>query len=161
MTETTPTRTRTWIRRTTLAATLLATLGLTVVTSATADAAPAGAASATAVTPATISGPHSLTVSCNSTKPKTGVKVVQRNTGTFKVRQNSSTHSSKSVVWAVSSAGNSLPTRTISTGQTATWTNVLHTTYTIHVHRSGTLDCNGLGLQDGNYNWNYTVTYNG
>jgi hypothetical protein len=163
MTETTPARTRTWVNRATLAATLLTGLALTVATPATANAAPTRAASTAAgvVTPSTIRGPESLTVSCNAATPKIGVTVTSVRTGQFKIRQNSSSPASKSVVWAVSGSGNSLSAKTISNGQTATWTNVLRARYTVHVHRTVTGDCNGPLPQPGNYNWNYTVTYNG
>jgi hypothetical protein len=164
MTETTPARTRTRIGRATLAATLLTGLALTVATPATANAALARAASATApaaVVPATIRGPLNLTVSCNANIPKKGTTVRQRHTGPFKVKQNSSTPASTSIVWAVSGTGHSLPVRRISNGGTAAWTNVLPGKYTIWVHRSVSKNCNGIGFGDGNYNWNYTVTYRG
>ena len=160
MTPTAPARTGTRTRRATLAATLLAGLALAVAVPATADAAPAHTAAA-AVAPATIKGPQNLTVSCNATIPKTGVTVTQNHTGNFKIKQNSTNPASTSVVWAVSGTGHSLPTKRISNGQTATWTNVLPGRYTVHVHRAGSKNCNGIGLGDGNYNWNYTVTYQG
>lgn len=110
---------------------------------------------------ATVKGPQNLTVSCNMNIPKTGVTVTQRLTGTFKIRQNFTSPNSTSVVWAVDGQGHSLPTRTIGNGQTATWTNVLHARYTVHVHRVRSANCNGFLPGDGNYNWNYTVTFRG
>lgn len=108
---------------------------------------------------ATIRGPQNLTVSCNATITKTGVTVTQAHTDPFKVKQNSSSPTSMSTVWAVNSSGHSLPVRRITNGQTATWTSVQPGRYTVHVHRTVSRNCNGIGFGDGNYNWNYTVTY--
>lgn len=116
---------------------------------------------ASAATPDTIKGPQNLTVSCNATIPKKGVTVVQDHTGDFKVEQHSTSPSSKSVVWAVSGTGHSLPTKVVSNGHSVLWTDVLPGSYTIHVHRDGSKNCNGIGFGDGNYNWNYSVVYDG
>jgi len=108
---------------------------------------------------ATIKGPQSTTVSCNASIFKTGVTVTQAHTANFGIRQNSSSPVSTTVVWAVNSAGNSLPTKQVSNGQTATWTSVLPGRYTVHAHRLHSMNCNGIGFGDGNYNWDYTVIY--
>lgn len=111
--------------------------------------------------PATIKGPQNLTVSCDGITSKKGVPVHQDHTGGFKVRQNSTNPTSRSIVWAVDGSGHSLPSRNIGNGGTASWTDVLPGNYTIEVHRAGAANCNGIGLGHGNYNWNYTVTYDG
>jgi hypothetical protein len=110
---------------------------------------------------ATISGPHTLTVSCNGTYIATGVKVNHKTTGTFKITQNSSAPTSSTVTWAVSDAGNSLSTKVVSDGTTATWTSVLPSGYTVKAYRNGKANCNGILPGDGNYTWNYKVEYNG
>lgn len=110
---------------------------------------------------ATIRGPQTTTVSCNDTILKTAVTVAQNHTGKFQIKQNSSSPNSTTVVWAVSATGHSLPARTIGNGQTATWTSVLPSHYTVHAHRKTSSNCNGFLPGDGNYNWTYTVNYQG
>ena len=110
---------------------------------------------------ATIRGPQSMNVSCDGTSISTGVTVTQASTGTYKVTQNSTNPISSSRVYAVSSQGNSLSTKTVSDGGTVQWTSVLPSNYTTKVFRSGAFNCNGIGLGHGNYAWNYTVTYQG
>lgn len=108
---------------------------------------------------AAIRGPQNLTVSCDGTTTKVGVTVDQANNGTYKITQNSTNPTGSSVVWAVDTQGNSLSTRTIGNGSTATWTSVQPSNYSTHVHRYGPSNCNGISFGHGNYNWNYTVTY--
>lgn len=87
---------------------------------------------------------------------KSGVTVTA--TGTYQVTQNSTSPTSGSVVWAVDTQGNSLSTKAVGNGGTATWTGVLLSLYTTKVHRNGSANCNGIGFCDGSYNWQYTVT---
>jgi hypothetical protein len=110
---------------------------------------------------ATIRGPLDLTVSCDGITIQTGTTVNQNTTGNYKVRQNTTSPTSSSHVWAVSAQGNSLPHQTISNGDTAIWSSVLPSSYTTKVYRNGAANCNGIGFGHGNYTWNYTVTYQG
>jgi hypothetical protein len=102
---------------------------------------------------------QTLTVSCNSANIATGVIVTQGSTGSFKVKQNSSSPAEDTKVWARDQNGNALKARTISSGETATWTAVSPGQYTIRaiIGSAAILNCPGSG--DGSYSWNYTVTY--
>lgn len=106
-------------------------------------------------------GPQTLTVSCNPANIATGVTVDQGATGDFKVKQNSSTPPESTRVWARDQEGNTLPSKTITDGETATWTSVLPAHYTIRAVISSAVNCNGIGIGDGNYTWKYTVTFTG
>jgi hypothetical protein len=103
--------------------------------------------------------PQTLTVSCNSANIATGITVPQGSTGSFTVKQNSSSPAEDTKVWARDQKGNALKARTISSGETATWTAVSPGKYTIRaiIGSASALNCPGSG--DGSYSWNYTVTY--
>ncbi len=112
--------------------------------------APAGAASSTQAT----------SVSCDGVTIKTGITVTHDPSGTFKIRQNSSSPKSSTKTWARSSNGNDLSVKTVGDNGTATWTGVLASNYTIKAFRSGSANCNGWWPGHGNYTWNYTVIHN-
>ena len=104
---------------------------------------------------------QTLPVSCNSGNIATGVTVTQASLGSFKVKQNSSSPAEATRVWARDAQGNTLPSKTITDGETATWTGVLPAKYTIRavISSASSLDCQGSG--NSNYSWNYTVNYTG
>lgn len=101
-----------------------------------------------------------IPVSCNMYTTKSNFKsVYHTDNGNMWVKQNWSNPSSTTVVWAMSSSGNTLRSQTVSTGGTVTWTGVSASTYTFSAKRSTTKDCNGLLPGDGNYTWNATIGY--
>jgi hypothetical protein len=106
-------------------------------------------------------GPQTTDVSCDGVTIKSGVSVSHVRTGTLSIKQNSTSPTSSTKTWAVSANGNSLSTKTVSNGGTASWTSVLPSTYTVRAFRSTNANCNGILPGAGNYSWNYTVTYQG
>jgi hypothetical protein len=106
-------------------------------------------------------GPQSITVSCNPANIATGPTVVQSSTGDFKVKQDSSSPVEATRVWARDQEGNTLKSKTITDGETATWTSVLPAQYTVRAVISSAQNCNGIGIGDGNYTWKFTVTFTG
>lgn len=102
---------------------------------------------------------QTTSVSCDGVTIKSGVTVHHDPSGTFKIKQNSTSPTSSTKTYARSSNGNDLSIKTISDGQTATWTGVIANDYTVKAFRSTASNCNGWLPGHGNYSWNYTVTY--
>lgn len=98
-------------------------------------------------------------ISCNATSVKTGVSIVQGNTGAFKIKQNSATDNRRTDWTARSSSGNDLGYKVTSTGETVTWNSVLPSTYTVKARKYVPTDCAPTNpFSDGSYDVNYTVT---
>ena len=104
---------------------------------------------------AATNGPDNITINCNSAYIATGVTVTQADTGDFKVKQNSSSPSETTKYWALNVTTNKdLSNKSISNGQTATWTDVVAGKYQIKAVIASSKQCK-------TYTANYTVTYAG
>ncbi len=104
---------------------------------------------------AATNGPDNITINCNSAYIATGVTVTQAVTGTFKVKQNSSSPSETTKYWALNVTTNKdLSNKSVSNGQTATWTNVVAGKYQIKAVIATSKQCK-------TYTANYTATYAG
>lgn len=103
---------------------------------------------------------RAMEVSCDGVTIKYGVTVNHHPGGTFRITQNSTNPTSVSRTWATSAYDNDLPIRNIANLETATWTNVIASNYTVKVFRDGSSNCNGWRPGLGNYWWNYTVDFN-
>jgi hypothetical protein len=112
---------------------------------------------------ATTRGPQSLTVSCDATTVETGVSVTQKTKGNFKIALNSTSGASDPTWISARSSvsGNDLPQQARVAGETASWTSVAVATYTTRFLRRYSDNCNGILPGNGNYDINYTVTFNG
>jgi hypothetical protein len=104
---------------------------------------------------AATNGPDNITINCNSAYIATGVTVTQGVQGDFKVKQNSSTPSETTKYWALNvNTNKDLPNKSVSNGQTATWTNVVAGKYQIKAVIASSQKCS-------TYKASYTVTYAG
>src|SRR5690606_32614974 len=79
--------------------------------------------------------------------------------GTVSIKQKSTNPVLTSSVKATSQNGNSLPVVNVSDGQTATWANVLPGQYKVYARSSSSVNCNGWLPGNGNYTFNYSITY--
>jgi hypothetical protein len=102
---------------------------------------------------------RSTEVSCDGVTVKSASTIDHNDNGNVTIKQNNTNPTSNSVVWLRSSQGNDTGSRTLSDGETGTWTSVLSSTYTIKVRRSVEYNCNGISFGHGNYVWTYSGTY--
>ncbi len=102
---------------------------------------------------------NSTTVSCDGSTVKSLDTVNKQVKGSYSIKVNSATQDSITSLWAVSQNGNALPSKSSSTGQTSSWTDVLPGTYTGKAVRVGSKNCNGIGFGKGNYTLNSTINY--
>lgn len=125
----------------------------------------ASVATLLAATPsqATIRGPQSTDVSCDAVTVKAGVTVTQRVQGSFAISYNSSVNANSRDTWftARSSQGNDLSRIARVPGQTASWSSVRASNYTVRLVKRSQENCNELLPGSGNFGVNYTVTYQG
>lgn len=98
---------------------------------------------------------QTITVSCDATIVKVG-PTLRHNGGTISITQHTTSPTSSTVTWARSSNGNDLQGKTVSNGQTASWTGVVANDYTLRARRTSSTNCNGAFPGNGNYNWNFT-----
>lgn len=113
---------------------------------------------------ATTKGPQSTSVSCDAVTVKSGVAVVAKSSGAFKIKFNAAADGSgDNATWftARSAQGNDLSQQARVVGETASWSSVIPSTYTTRMLRRFGANCNGALPGDGNYTVNYTVTYQG
>ena len=101
-----------------------------------------------------------VTVSCDGVSwAGNGVYLQQSAYGPASVRQNTTSPTSSTVVHLQSSTGNNTSDKTVSDGQTVSWTVARDTTgYRVWGRRSTSKNCNGIGFGYGNYDWTYTET---
>lgn len=102
-----------------------------------------------------------ITVSCDGvTWQSNNSYLRQATTGPASVKQTNTSPTSSTTTHMQSITGNNTTDKTISNGQTATWTGVPADTtgYRVWGRRSVPLNCNGTGLGHGNYQWSYTQT---
>jgi hypothetical protein len=99
-------------------------------------------------------GPQNLSVSCNRSKIAVGVTVTQAKTGDYQIKQNSTSPSASTKVWALDTQGNDLPQRTVKNGGTATWTSVIPSRYQTRAVLAVKQNCS-------HYILNYTVIFTG
>ncbi len=102
---------------------------------------------------------RSTEVSCDGVTVKSASTIDHNTNGNVTIKQNNTNPTSNSVTWLRSANGNDTGSRTLSDGETGTWTSVLASTYTIRVKRSTQYNCNGISFGDGNYVWTYSGTY--
>jgi hypothetical protein len=79
--------------------------------------------------------------------------------GTLSIRQTGSSPRVTSNVYATSQNGNSLTGRNIGDGETASWSNVRAGQYRVFARSSSTVNCNGILPGQGNYTFQYSITY--